>query len=133
MKIHPARTLVALSLLLVLAHPALGAPAEPAASGSGGAPGPVVRAEKAVTHGAQAAAGGVEHGAKAAANGVEHGAKSAAGGVERGAKATANGVERGLNAAARGIERGAKATADTVKSVSSKMGGTASSSAPAAK
>ena len=64
--------------------------AEPAESTTGTAPGVAVKVEKAVEHGAKAAAGGVERGAKAAARGIKRGAKAAAGGVERGAKATGN-------------------------------------------
>ena len=53
--------------------------AESTESTTGTAPGVVVKVEKAV-----------EHGAKAAARGIKRGAKAAAGGVERGAKATGN-------------------------------------------
>ena len=144
MKNFPARTIAALSMALVLANQPLVASAEPSTTGAGGTPSPVTRAEKSVTRGAHAAAGGVEHGTKAAAHGVERGAKSAAGGVERGAKAAAHGVERGakatvkgvergVNAAAKGMERGAKATADTARSVSHTMGGSQASSAPGGK
>jgi len=77
-----------------------------------GAPAPVVvKVEKAIEHGAKAAAGGVEKGVTAGAHGVE-----------RGAHAAASGVERGVKAAARGIEHGATATAHAAKTVARKVG-----------
>ena len=97
--------------------------AEPAESTTGTAPGVAVKVEKAVEHGAKAAAGGVERGAKAAASGVERGAKAAASGVERGAKAAARGIKRGAKAAAGGVERGAKATGNAAHSVAKKVEG----------
>lgn len=59
---------------------------------------------------------------------VEHGAKAAANGVERGAKAAARGIERGASAAARGVERGAKATGNAAHTVAKKLGASSTSS-----
>ena len=86
--------------------------AESTESTTGTAPGVVVKVEKAVEHGAKAAAGGVERGAKAAASGVE-----------RGAKAAARGIKRGAKAAAGGVERGAKATGNAAHTVAKKVDG----------
>ncbi|HUX27359.1 MAG TPA: hypothetical protein VMV39_01170 [Terracidiphilus sp.] len=78
-----------IATLIMLSSTGAGAneTAEPA---TGTGPSVVVRVEKAIARGAQAAASGVTRGAKAAARGIEHGVKAAASGVERGAKATGN-------------------------------------------
>ncbi|HEX5394134.1 MAG TPA: hypothetical protein VFW68_12675 [Rhodocyclaceae bacterium] len=82
-----ALTLVAVFTVLGTAH-AEDEGAAPASSGGG--EGVVGKVEKAV-----------EHGAKAAANGVEKGVNWAAHGVKKGADATAHGIEVGANATSR--------------------------------
>ena len=104
-------------LLLTCSLAAIASRAEEAApSTQGGATAVVEKVEKAI-----------EHGAKAAASGVERGVKVAASGVERGVKAAASGVQRGARAAASGVQRGAKATADAADSAAKKVGGTGAS------
>jgi len=51
---------------------------EPAQPAAGTPPSVVGKVEKAIAHGAHAAASGVERGAKAAARGIEHGATATA-------------------------------------------------------
>ena len=85
LNLHQAPLLIATLVMLGSARANADETAEPA---SGTSPGVVVKVEKAVVHGATAAAHGVKRGAKAAAHGIERGAKAAAHGVERGAKAT---------------------------------------------
>jgi hypothetical protein len=110
--------LILLSLLACSGVPAIAEDAaEPAASAPSST---VVKVEKAIQHGAEAATRGVKKGVTA---GVQ--------GVERGAHAVAGGVERGAHAAARGIEHGAAATARVTKKVIRKVDG-AVSPAPAA-
>jgi hypothetical protein len=58
---------------------------------------------------------------------VEHGAKAAANGIERGAKAAEYGIRVGIKAAARGIERGAEATTRAAKTVAKKVEGSSGS------
>ena len=82
-------------------------------------PGVVQKVERAVQHGAEAAASGVQRGAKAAARGVEHAASATATGVGRGVRAAASGVARGASAAARGIDSAAsKVTGNAASSPS---------------
>ncbi len=106
---HKAALLAATLILLGSAETKAN---EAAAPDTGTASGVVVKVEKAI-----------EHGAKAAANGVDHGAKAAARGIEHGAKAAASGVKRGVTAAASGVERGAKATSNAAHTVAEKLGG----------
>ena len=54
---------------------------------------------------------------------IKHGATAAAHGVERGAHAVASGVERGAKATARGLEHGAAATGRVAKKVVRKVKG----------
>lgn len=89
MKLILHKALLLIATLMMLSSAGANA-TEPAESGTGTAPGVVVKVEKAIARGAKAAASGVERGAKAAARGIEHGAKAAASGVQRGAKATGN-------------------------------------------
>lgn len=81
---------------------------EPASTGSTAhsEPGVITKVERAV-----------EHGAKAAATGVEHGVQAAGRGLERGGK----GLKRGGDAAGRGINRGVEATKHAVGRVSNKI------------
>ncbi len=113
-----------LSGLLAIASAVEAQSASPVAhaSSSTAEPGVLQRVEKAVVHGAKAAASGVERGLKAANKGVEHGVKAAAGGVEHGVKAAASGVQRG-----------AEATGGAVKSVAKKVGGPAGAASQASK
>ena len=64
----------------------------------------------------------IERGAEAAARGVKKGVTAGAHGVKRGAHATAHGVERGMEATSKGIKRGATATAHAAKTVERKVG-----------
>jgi hypothetical protein len=63
----------------------------------------------------------IEHGAKAAAHGIKKGVTAGEHGVERGARAADKGIKRGVNAAAKGVERGATATAHAAKTVAGKV------------
>lgn len=92
-------------------------PAQPATNSS---PSIVDKVEKAI-----------EHGAKAAANGIKKGVTAGEHGVKRGAQAADKGIKRGVSAAARGIERGATATAHAAKTVAGKVGGASPASSPA--
>ncbi|ARU30451.1 hypothetical protein CAP31_01320 [Sulfuriferula sp. AH1] len=66
----------------------------------------------------------VEHGAKAAATGVEHGVQAAGRGLERSGK----GLKRGGDAAGRGINRGVEATKRAVGHVTNKIDKSSASS-----
>lgn len=111
-----------LSGLLAVAGNVAAQAASPARPSNAAEPGVVERVEKAVVHGAKAAASGVERGLKAASKGVEHGAKVAA-----------SGVERGVKAAASGVQRGAQATGNAVQSVAKKVGAPAAAASQAGK
>ncbi len=74
----------------------------------------------------------IEHGAKAAANGIKKGVTAGEHGVKRGAQAADKGIKRGVSAAARGVERGATATAHAAKTVAGKVGGASPAPSPAA-
>lgn len=99
-----------LSLVLILFGQAAADSKDAAESPASSEPGVVVKAGKAIEHGARTAAGWVEHGAKATASGVE-----------RGAKATANGIKHGVKAVAHGVEHGAKATEKAASHVANKI------------
>jgi hypothetical protein len=91
------KTAAALSTLLLILSSAATASNEAADSAppaSNATPGVVVKVEKAIERGAEAAAGGVKHGLTAAAKGVKHGAEAAASGIERGAKATGHAADK---------------------------------------
>ena len=107
--IHKTPLLIATFLLLINTNAHADETAKPTNST---APDVVVKAEEAITHGAEATAQGIERGAKATVRGIEHGAKA----VERG-------VERGVKATAHGIERGAEATRNAAHAVAEKVGG----------
>ena len=107
-----------LSLLLVLVSNVAAQTATPSRSTAAAEPGVLEKVEKAVVHGAKAAASGVERGVKAA---------------EHGAKVAASGVERGVKAAASGIERGAQATDNAAQSVAKKVGTPAKAASQASK
>jgi hypothetical protein len=101
---------IKLALLAVMFCCASASADESAQPATGASPPVVVKVEKAI-----------ERGVNAAAKGVKKGVTAGAHGVERGAHATANGVERGVKAAARGIEQGATATAHAAKTVARKV------------
>ena len=107
--IHKTPLLIAMFLLLINTNAHADEIAKPTNST---APDVVVKAEEAITHGAEATAQGIERGAKATVRGIEHGAKA----VERG-------VKRGVEATAHGIERGAEATRNAAHAVVEKVQG----------
>ncbi len=91
------KTALTLSLVLILFSYAEAAQRGATESSASNEPGVVVKAGKAIEHGARTAASWIEHGVKAAASGIKHGAKAAAHGVEHGAKATENAASHVAN------------------------------------